>query len=78
MPGRSSWARHVPVFTPRIPAGCPANAGTVCCLGCCSATRVGEEVVEPESSREGKSRASALVALLEGPSCSAGSRATFR
>lgn len=28
VPRRSSWARHVPAFTPRIPAGCLANSGT--------------------------------------------------
>lgn len=28
VPRRSSWARHVPAFTPRVPAGCPANSGT--------------------------------------------------
>lgn len=28
VPRRSSWAQHVPAFTPRIPAGCWANSGT--------------------------------------------------
>lgn len=28
VPQRSSWARRVPAFTPRVPAGCPANSGT--------------------------------------------------
>lgn len=27
LPQRSSWAQHVPAFTPRIPAGCLANSG---------------------------------------------------
>lgn len=28
VPQRSSWARRVPAFTPRVPAGCPDNSGT--------------------------------------------------